>query len=64
MGFQSMEVRKTVMKNGERMTFEKWLEEMKKQMAMEMVFPSTAELATGVANEEMKEYIEEDEIEE
>ncbi len=46
------------------MTFEKWLEEMKKQMAMEMVFPSTNVSATAAADEEMKDYVEEDETEE
>ncbi len=46
------------------MTFEKWMEDMKKQMAMEMAFPSTDRLATGTVAEEMKEYMEEDEIEE
>ncbi len=46
------------------MTFEKWLEEMKKQMAMEMVFPSIGQPAISAADEEMKDYVEEDEVEE
>ena len=46
------------------MTFEKWLEEMKKQMAMEMVFPSIGGSVTTAPAEEMKDYIEEDEAEE
>ncbi len=50
------------MKRGETgMTFETWLEEMKKQMAMEIAFPSTNEpVATAVA-EEMKDFDDEDE---
>ena len=46
------------------MTFERWLEEMKKQMAMEMAFPSTGRPVTAAAAEEMNVYIEEDDIEE
>ncbi len=44
------------------MTFEKWMDEMKKQMAMEMFFPSR----DGPVRipEEMKDYIDEDDVEE
>jgi hypothetical protein len=53
------------MKRGKtEMTFDKWLEEMKKQMAMEMVFPSTGGPITTTAAEEMQDYIEDDDIEE
>jgi len=46
------------------MTFEKWMEEMKKQMAMEMLFPSTAEPVTVHVSDEMKDYMGEDDAEE
>jgi hypothetical protein len=54
-----------LMKKGEtEMTFEKWLQEMKKQMAMEMVFPSIGGSVTAAPAEEMNVYIEEDDTEE
>ena len=53
------------MKKGEtEMTFDKWLEEMKKQMAMEIVLPNIGGSVTTAPAEEMRDYIEEDEAEE
>ena len=46
------------------MTFEKWMEEMKKQMAMEMLFPSTGGPAAISVADEMNDYVEEDDAEE
>jgi len=45
------------------MTFEKWMEEMRKQMAMEMAFPSSDEPINISMAKEMKDYIEEDDVE-
>ena len=51
-------------RRGIGMTFEKWMEEMRKQMAMEMVFPSSDEPAGVCMAEQMKDYIEDDDLEE
>ena len=46
------------------MTYEKWMEEMAKKMAMEMLFPANDEHSMSLAHDKMKDFSDEDQEEE